>query len=168
MKIAIISDTHDHIWNIEKMSALIKQHNCEAIIHCGDFCAPFTGALISNIGLPIYACLGNNDEDHYAISRKMKPTQLTPLADEFGEVELDSKKIAFCHYPKLGELLAKSGDYDAVFHGHTHEAYQKTEGKTLLVNPGSICGIQGGRPAPASFGIYDTTTNDYQQIDLSS
>ncbi len=166
MKIAIISDTHDHIWNIEKMSVLVKQNNCEAIIHCGDFCAPFTGALISNIGLPIYACLGNNDEDHYAIFRKMKPTQLTPLADEFGEVELDGKKIAFCHYPKLGELLAKSGDYDAVFHGHTHDAYTEKIGNAILANPGSICGIQGGKPGIASFGIYDTTSHKFELINL--
>lgn len=166
MKIAVLSDTHDHIWNLEKALQLIKEQKCEAIIHCGDFCSGFTGARISSSDLPIYACFGNNDEDHFVISRKLKATQLWGLTDEFAEIELGGKKIAFCHYPKLGELLAKTGDYTAVFHGHTHEAYQKVVGKTLLANPGSVCGILSGKAGPASFGIYDTVTSLFTLINL--
>lgn len=167
MKIAVLSDTHDHIWNLQKALQLIKVQKCEAMIFCGDFCAPFTAAIISSSNLPTYACFGNNDEDQYAISQRLKAKTLFPLAEEFGEVELDSKKIAFCHYPKLGELLAKIGDYSAVFHGHTHQAYQKKVGKTLLANPGSICGIISGHPAQASFGIYDTSTHQFEHLKIN-
>ncbi len=166
MKIAILSDIHDNIWNLEKALPLIKSASCKALIFCGDFVAPFTANLVFEIGLPIYACFGNNDEDHHAIARRLNATQLFALTDEFGEVELDGKKIAFCHYPKLGELLAGTGEYAAVFHGHTHDAYNKKVGETILANPGSICGIQGGKPGLASFGIYDTTAHSYEQITL--
>jgi putative phosphoesterase len=166
MKIAVISDTHDNISKVEQTLQLIKEKDCEAIIHCGDFCAPFTAGLISTSGLPIYACFGNNDEDHSAIYRKLKAKELFSLADEYGEIIIDDNKIAFCHYPKLGELLAKSGDYQAVFHGHTHEAYQEIVGQTLLANPGAVCGIQKGKLGLASFGIYVTSSASFTLINL--
>lgn len=162
MKIAVLSDTHDHIWNLQKVLQLIKEAKCEAIIHCGDFCSPFIPPHLLSAKLPVYACFGNNDEDQGMIIEKSAgKIKFWPLAEEYAEVELGGRKIAFCHYPKLGELLAKTGDYGAVFHGHTHEAYHQIVGKTLLANPGSICGIVSGRPAPASFGVYDTTSNKF-------
>ena len=167
MKIAILSDTHDHIWNLQKALQLIKEQRCQAIIHCGDFCSPFIPPHLISLKLPVYACFGNNDEDQgMMIERSQGKVRFWPLGEEFAEVELDGKKIAFCHYPKLGELLAKTGDYHAVFHGHTHEAYQKKVGKTLLANPGSVCGIISGKSAPASFGIYDTVNNSFAHINL--
>jgi len=166
MKIAVLSDAHDHIWNLRKAIQIIKEQKCEAIIFCGDFCAPFTAAILAELALPIYACFGNDDEDQFAISEKLKAVQLWPLTKEFAEVELESRKIAFCHYPKLGKLLAGTRDYDAVFHGHTHKAYQEQIGKTLLANPGSICGIISGKSAPASFGIYDTSYSGYTNVSL--
>src|SRR3989344_4556069 len=158
MKIAVISDSHDNIWNLDKALSLIKERGCEAIIHCGDFCAPFSALHTVAACLPVYAIFGNNDEDQWGIVERVDQTQfhIWPLTKEFAEVELGGKKIAFCHYPKLGRLLAGTGDYAAVFHGHTHKAYQEQVGETLLANPGSICGIISGQPGPASFGVYDT------------
>ena len=41
MKIAVMSDTHDNIWNLEDALAIIKDEKADLIIHCGDFVAPF-------------------------------------------------------------------------------------------------------------------------------
>src|SRR5690606_18360241 len=84
----------------------------------------------------------------------------TPLADEFGAVELEGRKLAFCHYPKLADLLSKTDEYDAVFFGHTHQAGMGNHGKTLLLNPGALCGIKDEKYDDASFAIYDTSSNE--------
>lgn len=166
MKIAIFSDIHDHIWNLEKVLKEISG-KVEAIIYCGDMIAPFTSKILGGSSLPIYACLGNNDEDHIGLL-KMGGENFNWffLSQEYGTVELDGKQIAFCHYPKLGELLAKSGEYDAVFHGHTHEQRNEKHDKTVLVNPGAVCGIQKGKPGVASYAIYDTSTNTAKVIEV--
>ena len=39
MKIAILSDVHDNIWKLETLLASLE---AQALIFCGDFCAPFT------------------------------------------------------------------------------------------------------------------------------
>ena len=40
-KIAILSDTHDNIANLEKAMAQIRTSGAEVLLHCGDLCAPF-------------------------------------------------------------------------------------------------------------------------------
>lgn len=168
MKVAILSDSHDHIGNLEKVVKKIKK-DCKAVIFCGDLIAPFSVKILAQTGLPTYLCLGNNDEDHITMQQMGGDKfRWTGLADEYGQVELGNKKIAFCHYPKLGELLAKSGEFDAIFHGHTHMAYQKMVDKTLLLNPGAICGIQKGKMGIASYAIYDTTTNTAKIVKFKS
>ena len=116
MKIAVLSDIHDHLTGLEKVLEEIKDKDIETIIFCGDMISPFTTGILAKANLPTYACLGNNDEDNIGMMKKGgdKFTWFH-LSQEYGEVELDGKKIAFCHYPKLGELLAKSGEYDVVF-----------------------------------------------------
>lgn len=159
MKVLVLSDIHDHIWNLQKVVDQVKG-KVEAVIFCGDFAAPFSAGILSQLDLPTYACLGNNDEDHLGLMKKGgEKFHWVALTEEFGQVELGGRKIAFCHYPKLGSLLAKTGDYDAVFYGHTHKVQNELIGKTLISNPGSVCGIIGGQLADASYALYDTEAN---------
>src|SRR3972149_4155552 len=169
MKIAVLSDIHDNIWNLEKALQIIKQENCQSLIFCGDFCAPFIAPYFVETHIPVYACFGNNDEDQWAIVERAGSSEFKTwsLGREFAEIELDKQKFAFCHYPKLGKLLAGTGDYQAVFHGHTHQAYQEKVRETLLANPGAVCGIIGGKSGSASFGIYDSGTRQFKHINLS-
>ena len=167
MQVAVLSDSHDNIWNMQKVVAQIKGH-IEAVIFCGDFCAPFMPTYLAELGVPIYACLGNNDEDQLGLQTN-GGSRFTwfPLFSEFAEVTLGERKIAFCHYPKLAALLAESGEYDAVFHGHNHIAKVEMVGETLLANPGAICGIQAGKPGKASFALYDTIKNSAELMFLN-
>lgn len=167
MKIAILSDIHDHIDQLSKVLKDIKG-NCEAIIFCGDMVSPFTTGLLAKADLPIYACLGNNDEDQIGMMKKGSAFTWFHLSQEFGTVELDGKNIAFCHYPKLAELLAISNEYDAVFFGHTHTPKNEKLGSTLLLNPGAVCGINfsSAKYESGSFAIYDTSTNSAEIISV--
>jgi uncharacterized protein len=59
------------------------------------------------------------------------------------------------HYPEIAKKLAESGNYDAVFYGHTHRPWEETIGSCRLVNPGELAG-QRYKPC---FAIYDTETD---------
>ncbi|MBI3397392.1 YfcE family phosphodiesterase [Candidatus Woesebacteria bacterium] len=165
MKIAILSDIHDHVWNLEKTIKLLKKEGCEEVIFCGDMCSPFTARMLMDTKLKTYTVWGNNDEDHWAMVQNAGENFFAfPLSQEFGEIEIKGRKIAFNHYPQLGKLLADTGHYDAVFHGHTHRQYHKMAGRTLLANPGAVCGIVSGTPGLASFMVYDTANNSVKLI----
>jgi putative phosphoesterase len=170
MKIAVLSDIHDHIDNLDSALSKVKSEGCESVIFCGDFCSPFILLKLLSANLHIYSVFGNNDGDLSSFYKLNKPEliEFCGPSEEFGEVTIDNNKIAFCHYPKMGRLLARSGEYQAVFHGHTHQAYEEHLGNTLLANPGSVCGIINGKYGSASFGVYDTSSRKFDLVYLGT
>ena len=83
--------------------------------------------------------------------------------ETFDEIEVDNRKIFLSHYPLLAKPMAKSGDYDAVFYGHTHKKKVEKLGKCIVVNPGEIA---AHKTDEASYAIYDTKTNSAKLIQL--
>ncbi|MFH1290584.1 MAG: metallophosphoesterase [Nanoarchaeota archaeon] len=160
MKIGIISDSHDRIEETNKAMEVIKEKGATVLIHCGDFCAPFMMNELSKFEGEVHCVFGNIDD------RFVTPNRARDLGINFhgdiAELELEGKKIAVNHFQKIAEALASTGVYDAVFHGHTHVAYKKLIGKTLLANPGEIMGWKG-KP---SLAIYDTESNEIQHLDV--
>jgi len=162
MLIAVLSDCHDNVWNVEK--ALPKMADAEVLLCCGDFCAPFTLKMIAEgFHGPVHAVFGNNDGDAFLMlivaSQAGNVTMHKPIA----QLELGGKRIAVAHYPEVGEALALSGKYDAVFSGHNHQQQIMTVGPTLWGNPGEVMG-RFGKP---SFGVYDTTTGQFEIREIS-
>ena len=68
MKISVISDIHDHIWNLQKALSMPELQATEAMLFCGDLCSPFVIHLLGRVySNPIHMVLGNNDGDVAAI-----------------------------------------------------------------------------------------------------
>jgi hypothetical protein len=165
MKIAILSDSHDHLENTKKVLDAVQE--CEAMIFCGDGCAPFAWEFIAdNFSKPIYAVLGNVDGDPNRITERMLAKKHVTLYPEHGEFQLGGKKVGLVHYTSIGRPMVASGQYDLVCCGHTHKVEIKESGKALMVNPGDIMGRFDSR---AHYAIYDTETGnvDLQAIDVN-
>jgi uncharacterized protein len=156
MKIAIISDTHDNVPNLEKALKWMNANGVEQIIHCGDLCAPsiLKEVLASGFSGPIHMVFGNVEDRDLLPEVAAKFAQVKHYGD-VGEVDLGGKKIAFVHFPDKAKALAKNGKYDLVFCGHTHMPWEETVGQTKLVNPGTLAGLF----AKATFAVYDTVTD---------
>ena len=110
MIIAVMSDTHDHIWNLRKALEFIKEGGAGAIVHCGDFVAPFMLKELDNAKVPVHGVFGNNDGDQYLLT-KLSLTELSSITlyGLTGELELEDFKVAFTHYRAVAEGLAASG-----------------------------------------------------------
>jgi hypothetical protein len=160
MKIGVISDSHDHIENLNKALELLKEKDVKILIHCGDFCAPFMMNDLAKFNGEVH-CVFGNTADRYLTPQLAEKAQVN-LDGDLAELEFDGKKIAVNHYPKVAEGLAYTGKYDAVFYGHNHKADKKKIGETLLLNPGEIMGVKG-KP---SLAIYNTETNDAEIIEI--
>lgn len=161
MKIAIASDSHDNIPNIQKFLNFINKNEVEMIIHCGDIAA---GSVIEKelgpkFKKPIHFVYGNvADREHLKIKSEL--FEHVTCHEDTGEIEVDEKKIAFNHYPDQARKLAASGKYDLVFYGHSHEPWEKQIGKTKMLNPGTLAGMFN----KATFAIYDTVTDKAELI----
>jgi uncharacterized protein len=152
MKIAVLSDIHDNIWVLER---LLGDLQADALIFCGDFCAPFTLAQIAEaFSGPIHVVFGNNDGDQSLLSRVAGKYPHVTLHGQFADLEFDGRKVAVTHYPNVGRALAKGGTYDLVCHGHSHERVVEEQGPTLRLNPGEVM----GRFGLSTYALYDTGT----------
>lgn len=152
MKIAVLSDVHDNIWNLADALRQIAEIGADAAIFCGDFCAPFTLTQMGEgFGGPVHCVLGNNDGDERLLLRNAQAAGNVTLHGQYAELVLGGRRIAVNHYPEIAQRLAGSGEFDLVCYGHNHLARIERAGSTVLANPGEIMGRFG---AP-SFGIYD-------------
>ena len=157
MKLAIISDTHDNLLNLEKALEWIKKQGIEIIIHCGDVCSPATlKQILKQFTGKFFLVFGNVDGDRFRMAKfAYENFPNLKIFPELGEIEIDNKKIGFCHFPKFSKGLAQSGEYDLVFYGHTHKPWEEKIGECRLVNPGNLSGF----PYKATFAVYDTETD---------
>lgn len=161
MKLTILSDIHDHVWNLQKALATPAVQETDALLCCGDLCAPFIIKLLGQgyPGRPIHIVLGNNDGDVASIINVAKGFPDIHIHGEYFRGEFGGQTLAMNHYPDKARILAEEQMYDIVCYGHNHEISTKVNiGKTLLINPGTLMGYHGGKltEAPVSFVTLDT------------
>ncbi|MBU0728384.1 MAG: YfcE family phosphodiesterase [Proteobacteria bacterium] len=163
MKIAILSDTHDHILNLRAAVTFCNSYGVRMIIHCGDLISPFMLDELARFGGAVHLIYGNNAGDQHLISswcgvRFPSVTHHGVL----GAVEAGGRKIAFTHYPEMARGLASQGMFDAVCCGHNHRYHVEKIGKTLLINPGELLG-KDGQPG---FGILACSSMEVERVDI--
>ena len=163
MKLAVISDTHDNVPNLEKALGWMKKNSVAELIHCGDLCAPsiLVNILAPNFNGPIHMVFGNI-EDRELTQKKAKDFPQVKHYGDLAEMEIGGKKIAAVHYPEKAGELAGTGKYDLVFYGHNHKPWEEAIGRTRLVNPGTLAGLF----QRATFAAYDTSTDNLELIIL--
>jgi uncharacterized protein len=161
MKIAIISDIHDHL---DKLRITLERiRTAEATVCCGDLCSPF---IVREIGQqlqhPVHIVFGNNDGDLFRLTSLSAQFPHVQLHGEFAELHLGGKAFAVNHFDNIARTVAKNGSFDVVCFGHNHQPEITRLGKTLLINPGEICGVLTGK---STFAVYDSETHEAQIID---
>lgn len=162
MQIGIISDIHDNLDALERALSMLKVRKITKILFCGDFCSPIPSRVLSNFEGEVFAVFGNGDGDRFAISNVAATKPNFHVMGEWAELELEGRKIAMTHYPIYGQALARTGDYDLVCSGHTHEKHLEMFGDTIWVNPGEIMGWKG----ESTCVIYDTKEHKIEFVSL--
>ncbi len=151
MRIAILSDIHDHIWNLG--AALEKAASCDALLCCGDLCSPF---ILHQLGRgfpgPIHIVFGNNDADLFRITAAARGYPHVSLHGHVFQGQLGGRRFAMNHYPDIALPMAASGQFDFVCYGHNHVHNVHSINATVAINPGTVMGaIFGPDGAPAAF-----------------
>ncbi|WP_144797389.1 YfcE family phosphodiesterase [Halorubrum depositum] len=154
MRIGIVSDTHDDLAAVEAAVALFDREGVDAVVHCGDFVAPFSVAPFDvdgddpDAGFDFHAVRGNNDGE-WAVQSTVEAFgtyhgEAGTLSFGDGDAERagdgDPVDVAVTHGTSgvVVDALVDCGDYDYVFHGHTHAHGVEERDGTVRVNPGGL------------------------------
>lgn len=167
MKIAVLSDIHENYHNLVLFCEKVKTMEIDQVIFLGDFCNKGMAKILASTKLPTFAIWGNNDAQKMEISHitEMYPNFKTSLTENtFDFFELDGRKFFLTHWPNLVDSMVKSGDFDAVFYGHTHRFENYKFKNCLVLNPGEISSHISGK---CTFAVYDADKNEAEIIELN-
>ena len=176
MKIGIISDIHDHIWNLHAALEGMQEDGIEELICLGDLCSPFIAReLGEKFTGNIHLVFGNNDGDQFRITKLFaKYGDRVQLYGEFVSLELGGLLIACHHFDNIAREIAESGNYHVVCFGHNHQheiSEVEVEGENVyLINPGTLMGVkfENGEAVRVSptYAILDTEKMGIDLVEL--
>jgi putative phosphoesterase len=164
MKIGLISDTHDRLHYIDKAIRRLNDEKVELVLHAGDYSAPFAALRFKPLKAKMIGVFGNNDAEKELLRRNFETIGMQ-VRGKFEEVKVDNLKIALLHGEESDLLLSliNTSAYDVVMHGHTHQAAVRRQNKTLIVNPGEVCGYLSEK---ATIGFLDTETMEVELVPI--
>ena len=153
MKIGLMADTHDRLEAVEKAVEFFNREGVEHVLHAGDLVSPFVAPIFKKLNAKLHYVWGNNEGDREFVRLKFGELGIRPLGD-FASLELEGRRIALLHgtHQPIVNSLVKSGLFDIIVRGHTHRA-EVIEGKTLVANPGEVCGYLSGRRTVAMLDL---------------
>jgi len=171
MIVGIMSDTHDHLPLVDKAVKKLIDEKVELILHAGDYISPFVIPHFKPFKGKFIGVFGNNDGDHEILKIRFEEFGLE-IRGVFAEVKIDGLRIALLHGGEPGgppgpsellKSLISTECYDVVIYGHVHEAKAYRKGKTLIINPGEVCGYLTEKP---SIAVLNTKTMDVKIVPL--
>ncbi len=168
-KVGVISDTHDNLPAVDAALERLERMGVRLLLHAGDIIAPFTLRRILSRGFEFRGVFGNNDGELLLLSRVARDHGAV-LVQQPLITEIEGLRAIILHglsgieeTKSFVTALAKTGEYDVVIYGHTHEADVRRVGKALIVNPGEACGYLTGR---RSLAVLDTVKMEVELITL--
>ncbi len=165
MLVGLMADTHDYLPMVEKAVKRLNGEGVELVLHAGDYVAPFVIPKFKELKAKLVGVFGNNDGDRELLKRRFSECNALEIRGNFAKICVDKVKIALLHghEEELLKALINSGHFDVVVHGHTHKAETYKSGKTLVVNPGEVCGYLTGK---STIALLDTDKLEAKIISL--
>jgi len=165
MLIGAISDTHDNLPQVEKAVKYLNDQKVALVLHAGDYVAGFVIPKFKQLNCKLIGVFGNNDGDHELLKKRFSETANCTIHDQFATVTVDCFRIALLHgeETELLNAIVNGGYFDAVIHGHSHNRSVEKMGKTLVINPGELCGYLTGK---STLALLDTFKNEAKIIEL--
>jgi putative phosphoesterase len=165
MRIGVISDTHDRLPTFEAALRRLAELEVQAILHAGDYVAPFAAKLLTDEHRPgpaeleggVHGIYGNNDGERAGLKKVLPQLVDGPL-----RLELGGRVIVMHHYLDWLTPEDRAGA-DVVISGHDHRPAVATSGGQLLLNPGECCGWLSGRCTAA---VLETDSLTAELIDV--
>lgn len=151
MLIGVISDTHDNMPIVEKAITKLNEEKVDLVLHAGDYVSPFVIPEFKALNAKLIGVFGNNDGDYELLKKRFSETENIEIRGRFAEIEVGGFRIALLHgdETELLNALINCAGFDAVIHGHVHSIGVRKKGKTLIVNPGEVCGYLSGKSTMA-------------------
>ncbi len=164
MIIGIMADTHDRLPLVDKAVKVLNEQDVELVLHAGDYIAPFVIPHFEPLKSKFVGVFGNNDGERNGLTKKFMEIG-AEIHGNFAEITVGGLKIALLHgsEEELLRSLISVESHDVIIHGHTHEAKTYRKGRTLVINPGEVCGYLTEK---STIALLNSQTKEVKVIEL--
>jgi len=164
MIVGIMADTHDCLPLVDKAVKVLNEQKVELVLHAGDYIAPFVIPCFKPLKAKFIGVFGNNDGEKDGLKKKFKEIN-AEIHGDFADVTIDGLRIALVHgsEEELLRTLINVESHDIIIHGHTHEAKTYRKGRTLVINPGEVCGYLTEK---STLALLNSQTKEVKIIEL--
>ncbi len=137
MLIGVLSDSHGQLDRLAEAAGVFSSKGVETLIHCGDITT--VEAVEALADFEVHWVFGNCDWDEGPLRAAMTGLGHTCHGIR-GELKVSGRRLGFTHGHRYEMFLAmvSSGEYDLVFHGHTHVRRDEMEHGTRVICPGAL------------------------------
>ncbi|KKQ60641.1 MAG: Phosphodiesterase, MJ0936 family [Parcubacteria group bacterium GW2011_GWE2_38_18] len=155
MLVVVISDIHDNLTNLRQCLDWCNRQAIQTMICCGDLTNDDTlDYLVKNFKGDIHLLKGNADS--FDERKIVEYKNIKYYSRAGGKLEINGKKIGFCHEPFYIKKLIEKEKFDIIFYGHTHKPWESKEKGARLINPGTLSGMF----LKSTFAVWNSQTGE--------
>ncbi len=164
MLVGIMADSHDRLPLVDVAVKVLNEKNVELVLHAGDYIAPFVIPHFKPLKAKFIGVFGNNDGEKNGLKKKFEGLNAN-VHEDIADIMVDGVKIALLHgsEEELLQGLINAQSHDVIVRGHTHEAKTYRKGKTLIINPGEVCGYLTEK---STIALLNSQTKETEIIEL--
>lgn len=163
MRVGVMADSHDRVPAVAELLRQMQAAGVTMVLHAGDYVSPFSLKPFEDLHLALQGVFGRNDGDHQGLLSRASAGMGLEIFGSPHSFAVNGHQIMLVH--DLGDVQKRSlKSHSVVIHGFTHQQGMKTQGDTLLLNPGEACGWMHGTPGAA---ILDIETRQVEFLSLT-
>jgi len=158
MRLAIASDLHDNLFNLDIFLNWLKQENISVILFCGDATREDTLAYLSSHFAGTVHLVEGNAETYQTKNLNKYPNLKDYGRDAY--LKLGNLKILATHkktdLPDARQKIHQTLDF--IFYGHSHKPWLEKDDQTIIANPGNLANIGYS----ATWSVLDTYSKNLE------
>jgi len=163
MKIGLMADSHDRIPAVAEFLRQMQEAGVSTVLHAGDYVSPLVFKPFEERHITLVGVFGKNDGDHQGLEQRAHAGLGLEIFESPHSFDVGGNQILLVH--DLADVQKRSiKAHSVVVHGFAHQQSMKTQGDTLVVNPGETCGWMYGTPGAA---ILDLDTKQVEFLTLT-
>jgi uncharacterized protein len=162
MKIGLMADSHDRIPAIAELLRMMNAKGATMVLHAGDYVSPLALKPFEDQHMTLQGVFGRNDGDPQGLLSRAAAGLGMEIFESPHSFDVAGHQIMLVH--DLADVQKRSvKSHSVVVYGFTHQQSMKTQGDSLLVNPGESCGWLYGTPGAA---VLDLDTKQVEFLTL--
>ena len=163
MKVGLMADSHDRLPAIAELLRRMREGGATMVLHAGDYVSPLALKPFEDMHMTLAGVFGKNDGDHQSLLSRAGAGFGLEIFESPHSFDVAGHQLMLAH--DLADVQKRSvQQHSVVVHGFTHQQSMKTQGDTLVVNPGEACGWMFGAPGAALLDL-DTKQVEFLVLD---